>query len=189
MARRDQLTYDLGQRSGPQIPWKSVLLLSAVITVAGLLVVWVLMSNRTPQATPAPVPGGTPSTATVTAQPRAASASPLPSGSDAEEGLAVPEGSQQAASVFVRAWLDREPRSRQSALSQVATPGLTEQLMLTDPTNVPAARPRGAPVLNDASTYSTQFTQALSTGMKIEVYLVADPESRYGWLATSVDQV
>jgi hypothetical protein len=30
--------------------------------------------------------------------------------------------------------------------------------------------------------------RTLTTGMKIHIYLVADPGSRYGWLATSADQ-
>ena len=126
--------------------------------------------------------------ASPTVIPSTPSASPLPSGSDAAEGLSVPEGSQEAASAFVQAWLDPKAKTREPALQEVASPALAEQLMLTDPANVPKARPRGKPVLDDASTYSTQFTQTLSTGMKISVYLVTDPEARYGWLATSVDQ-
>ena len=185
MARRDQLTYDLGPGSRPAVPWKPVLLLAAVIAVAGLLAVWTVMSSRTPTAG---APTSVPASASPTARPSTPSASPLPSGSDAAEGLGVPQGSQHAAAAFVRAWLDRDPKTREPALNEVATPALTEQLMLTDPANIPRARPRGAPVLDDASTFSTQFSQTLSTSMKIYVYLVADPEARYGWVATSVDQ-
>ena len=187
MARRDQLTYDLSEKSRPAVPWKPALLLAAVIAVVGLLLMWMVMSSQTPQAAPVTGPATT-SSPTAAPDSDAASASPLPSGSDAGEGRGVPEESQQAASVFVRAWLDRDARTRKPALEQVATPALAEQLMLTDSTNIPKARPRGAPVLDDASTFSTQFTQALTSGMTIGVYLVADPESRYGWLATSVDQ-
>jgi hypothetical protein len=188
MARRDQLTYDLGQRSRSQVPWKPALLLAAVIAVAGLLLAWAVVGSRSPQAVPATGPAAASPTASPTGGSTAPTASALPSGSDAQEGLGVPEGSQQAASLFVRAWLDRSAKTRKPALEQVATPALAEQLMLTDPANIPRARPRGAPVLGDASTYSTQFTQTLSTGMKIQVYLVADPEARYRWLATSVAQ-
>lgn len=188
MARRDQLTYDLDQGSRPPVPWKPVLLLAVVVAIAVLLLVWAVVSSRTPQAALASGPAVASTTASPTASPIPPAASPLPSGSDAEEGLAAPEGSQQAASLFVRAWLDRSAETRKPALEQLATPALAEQLMLTDPANIPRARPRGAPVLNDASTYSTQFTQTLSTGMKIQVYLVADPEAPYRWLATSVDR-
>ena len=184
MPRRDQLTYDLGQGGPPPVPWKPVLLLAAVIAVVGLLLAWTVTSSRTPQAAPAAAPTSTRPTSVSTTP----SASPLPSGSDAAEGLRVPEGSQEAATAFVRAWLDRDAKTRESALTETATPALAEQLMLTDPTNIPKARPKGSPVLDDASTFSTQFTQALSTGMTISVYLVADPEARYGWLTTSVDQ-
>lgn len=189
MVRRDQLTYDLGQKSRLSVPWKPALLLAAVIALAGLLLTWTVLAARSPQPAPAgePVAAATAGPAT-TADPGTATASPLPSGSDAGEGMGLPDGSQQAASAFVRAWLDRSAKTRGPALGAAATPALAEQLMLTDPANIPRAQPRGAPVLDDASTYSTQFTQTLSTGMKIQVYLVAEPEARYGWLATSVDQ-
>jgi hypothetical protein len=185
MVRRDELTYDLGPARRPTVSWKPALLLATVLAVAGLLLVWSVVSSRTPQTAPA-----ISETATVSPTPSQSgwTARPLPSGSDAAEGQGIPEGSQQAASVFVRAWLNRDAKARKPALQEVTAPALAEQLMLTDPENIPRARPRGAPVLDDASTYSTQFTQALSTGMRIQVYLVADPGSRYGWLATSVDQ-
>ena len=118
-----------------------------------------------------------------------ASSSPLASGTDAGEEPAVPEGSQRAAAHFVRAWLDRNPQTRKSALAAVSATALIEELMLTDPANIPRAKPRGAPVLGDASAYSVQFSQTLSTGMRINIYLVADPEARYQWVATSVEQV
>lgn len=118
----------------------------------------------------------------------ASSASPWPEGSDAADQVTVPEGSQEAASRFVQAWLDPDPTTRKAGLEQVSAPALTEELLLTDPANIPLATPRGAPVLDDASAYSVQFTQALSTGMNIGIYLVADPQARYQWLATSVER-
>ena len=114
--------------------------------------------------------------------------SALPSGSDADEGLAIPEGSQDAASRFVRAWLDPDPKTRKPALRATASPELADELGQTDPANIPKATVVGPPALADASTYSAQFTQALSGGLRIEVYLVADPAAPYGWLATSVDR-
>lgn len=190
MARRDELTYDLSPDARPPVPWKSVLLLAAVIAVAGLLVIWTVLSSRSPEAarTPPGTSASPPAAASPSVTPSTSTASPVSSGSDAHEGLTVPEGSQQSATLFVRAWLDPNARTRKPALDQIAAPALAEQLMLTDPTNIPRARPRGAPILDQASTYSAEFTQSLSTGMKIQIYLVADPASRYGWLATSVDQ-
>ena len=186
MPRRDQLTYDVGQPPGRgPVPWLPLLLLAAVLGIATLLVVGVVVSGRSPQAAPvATAPPAAPPTPTASAP----ASSALPSGSDASESLAAPEGSEQTARAFVAAWLDRDPATRKPALEQVSAPALAEGLMLTDPANVPRARPRGAPVLDDASTYSAQFTQALSTGEPIQIYLVADPQSRYGWLATSVEQ-
>ena len=186
MPRRDELTYDLGPSSHRRpVPWVAVLLL---VTVAGLTVVLcvglVTSSRRTPGAVSAPA-------VTVTAVPTpspARTSTPLLTGSDAGDGLGVPEGSREAASRFVRAWLDRDAKTREPALEEVAVPALTEQLMLTDPANIPRAAPKGAPVLDEASTYSAQFTQVLSTGAKITLYLVADPQARYGWLTTSVEQ-
>jgi len=60
--------------------------------------------------------------------------------------------------------------------------------MLTSTANIPDAQASGSPQLADASEYSTQFVQRLSDGMRIRVYLVADPQSKYGWVATSVEQ-
>ena len=187
MPRRDELTYDLGPSSARRpVPWGPVLLL---VTVVGLTVVLcvalVTSTRRGPEA-------ASPPAVTVSANPTASSggtsATPLPAGSDAGDGLGVPEGSREATSRFVRAWLDPDPKTREPALEEVAVPALTEQLMLTDPANIPRATPKGAPVLTDASTYSAQFTQALSSGASITVYLVADPQARYRWLTTSVAQ-
>lgn len=186
MPRRDDLTYDVGQppTRGP-VPWLPLLVLVAVLALGTLLVAGVVRSGGDAQAAPAPTP--TPSASSTPVPPTTAS-SPLPSGSDAAEGLPVPEGSQQAASAFIAAWLDADKATRAPALQETASPALAEELMLTDPAKVPRATPRGAPRLADASTYSVQFTQPLSSGMEILVYLVADPASRYGWLATSVEQ-
>ena len=162
-----------------------LLVLVAVLGVVTVLVASLVSSGRAPEAASSrEVSVSTAATPTLAPS----TSSPLPSGSDAGEGLAVPEGSQQAATAFVRAWLDRNRQTREPALAQVSSPALAEGLMLTDPDNIPRAKPRGAPVLEDASTYSVQFTQAFSTGPSIQIYLVADPESRYGWLATSVEQ-
>ncbi len=184
MVRRDQLTYDVGQESRPKVPWKSALILAVVVAVGALLLTWTVMSSRVPRAAPVSSPETVGPTASASPSPT----SPSPAGSDAQEGLGAPEGSQRAASVFVRAWLDPNAKTRKPILDQVATPALAEQLMLTDPLNIPRTRPRGAPILDDASTYSAQFTQTLSSGMKIHVYLVADPDAQYQWLAASVDQ-
>jgi hypothetical protein len=145
--------------------------------------VGVATSSRTPAAAPAP-------TVTPIAAPTSPTSTPsaLPSGSDANEELAPRDGSRQAASAFVKAWLDPDPKTRKPALKEVAAPALVEELMLTDPENIPRASPTGKPVLEQASLFSVQFSQALSTGMTIRIYLVSEPEARYGWLATSVER-
>jgi cytoskeletal protein RodZ len=183
MPRRDQLTYDVGPPPRRAVPWLSLLVLAAVVAVLSVLVTLVVVGDREPQAQPEPT-----SVTSTAPSVEPATASPLPSGSDAGEGLAVPEGSQQAASRFVGAWLDRNPKTRKAALTEVSAPGLVEELMLTNPSNIPKASPQGPPVLDDASAYSVQFTQTLTGGMRIAIYLVADPEARYSWLATSVEQ-
>jgi hypothetical protein len=65
---------------------------------------------------------------------------------------------------------------------------LTEQLVLTSPANIPKAKAEGDPELEAASAYSVQYVQSLTNGMRVRVYLVADPGSRYGWVATSVER-
>lgn len=187
MPRRDDLTYDLGPSSTRRtVPWGPLLLLVAVLALTVALTVGLVTSSRRgSQAAPS-------AAGSITPDPMASSAStsatPLPTGSDASDGLEVPEGSQEAATRFVQAWLDPDPTTREPALKEVAVPALTEQLLLTDPARIPRATRKGAPVLTEASTYSAQFTQALSTGGSITVYLVADPQARYRWLTTSVAQ-
>ena len=188
MPRRDLLTYDVEVRRRRDIPWASILLLVAVVFVAAMLVGWVVTSRPGQPGSAPPVPAASaPTVAPPT--PRGPTLSTGPTGSDLNEGLSAPEGSQQAASRFVVAWLDPNPPTRKASLAQVASPALAEQLMVTDPANIPAAGVTGVPALEDASTYSAQFTQVLTTGMSIRVYLVADPQARFGWLATSVEQV
>jgi hypothetical protein len=187
MARRDDLTYDVGPAARQrQVPWVSLLLLIAVLVLAVTLCVGLVRSSKpAPEAGPPPV---APVTVPATPPSSSPSASPMPTGSDAGDGLAMPAGSREATSRFVRAWLDRNPKSRAPALKEVTAPALAEQLMLTDPANIPRATPSGEPVLDEASTYSAQFTQALSNKTRITVYLVADPQARYRWLATSVQR-
>jgi hypothetical protein len=187
LARRDQLTYDVEEpRRQRPVPLGPLLLLVAVLAVSTLLVLGVVTSIRAPHAAPPPVTA--PATAVGTPAPSAGPTTAVPSGSDADEGLGAPDGSAQAARAFVAAWLEQDPAARKQAVEQVSVPALAEGLMLTDPANIPRATPRGAPALDDASTYSVQFTQALSTGGPIRIYLVADPAARYGWLATSVER-
>lgn len=186
MPRRERLTYDVDERPRRSLPWGPLLLLVAVVLAATVLVVWLASSARRP------APEVTGAAPTVSAPPptpsNAAPASAFPSGSDANGGLAAPTGSQEAAARFMGAWLDRDASSRKASLAEVASPALGEELMLTDPDNIPVARLAGSPVLEDASTYSAQFVQGLSTGAKVRVYLVADPGARYRWLATAVEQ-
>src|SRR5688572_21292223 len=131
MPRRDQLTYDLGPSSSRRpIPWISVLLLVTALALTIVLAAALVTGSRSSPERAAPA-------ATVSADPAppsdAASTTPLPTGSDAGDGLGVPEGSREATTRFVRAWLDRDPRTREPALQEVAVPALAEQLMLTDP--------------------------------------------------------
>jgi hypothetical protein len=180
----DTLTYDVDSRRRRSVPWGSLLLLVAVVAVAAVLVVWVAAGGRQSRVSP---PGVATSQALPSPTWVTSPESSPPSGSDANEELAVPAGSREAASRFVTAWLDPNPASRKHRLDQVAVPALTEGLMLTARADIPTAKPAGGPVLEDASTYSVQFVQTLTDSSRIRIYLVADPAARYGWLATSVE--
>jgi len=190
--RRDQLTYDVGRRRtvGPAgVNPRLFVLLIIVLALAAALVAWTAGSGSSPSST-TPDHGTRP----VAAPPSPTSSTPSPTpppaltGSDAEQAIRAPEGSKTAVVRFVAAWLDRVPKIRRAELQQTATSGLAEELMLTSQENIPKATAKGPPRLEDASEYSVQFTQRLSDGMRIRVYLVADPQSRYGWTATSVEQ-
>jgi hypothetical protein len=60
--------------------------------------------------------------------------------------------------------------------------------MITSSANIPNAKVEGDPELEAASAYSVQYVQTLTNGVRVRVYLVADPGSRYGWVATSVER-
>jgi hypothetical protein len=195
MARRDLLTYDVGQRRAPLLSRASVRLLGllAVVVVIGAgLVIWTMASARPAATATAVGPAGLPATTPVpsASQPTPAAGSPSAAlvGFDAKEPQRSPRGSSTAAARFIAAWLERDAKARKSGLEQVATAGLAEQLMLTSPANIPKANVQGGPELEAASAYSVQFVQTLTSGMRVRVYLVADPGSRYGWVATSVER-
>jgi hypothetical protein len=105
-----------------------------------------------------------------------------PSGTDASETAKAPVGANEAASRFVKAWLDRNPKTRAPALEPVTAPGLAEQLANVDPARIPRARAVGSPRAVSVSPYSATLRQRLSNGSTIVLELAADPEARYGWL-------
>lgn len=190
--RRDQLTYDIDRRRTSGLAGvnpRLLVLLIIVLALAILLVVWTVSSGSSPSST-APDHGTRPHTPARALSSATSSPTPSPAlvGTDADHANRVPGGSRTAAVRFIAAWLDRVPKTRRAELQQTATSGLAEELMLTSQANIPKATAKGAPRLEDASEYSVQFTQLLSDGMRIRVYLVADPQSRYGWTATSVEQ-
>ncbi|QDP95003.1 hypothetical protein FOE78_02910 [Microlunatus elymi] len=163
-----------------------ILLLAGVLAMAALLTVWMLhANNRTSSAVDDPVPAAsTPSGIRSSAVP----GSSTPPGSDDAKATSAPAGSQSAASDFVAAWLEPDTDARKQALQGTAVPGLAEQLMMTARENVPDAKPAGPPVLEHVSTYSAEYTQRLTDGTAIRIYLAADPQAEHGWVATSVEQ-
>ena len=194
MQRRDRLTYDVELRRAPALSGVSprlIALLAVVVVLAAVLMIWTATtagssprsSNEPAHAQPALGSSSSASTA-----PRPTVSPTVATGSDARSSDRAPVGSRTAASEFVAAWLDQTPKSRKIELQKTATSALAEELMLTSTANIPDAQASGSPQLADASEYSTQFVQRLSDGMRIRVYLVADPQSKYGWVATSVEQ-
>jgi hypothetical protein len=186
--RRDELTYDVAERrrfvGGPSP--SLLVLLVVVVVLAVVLVGWTVRSGGgsgrdRADAVPRVVASSTPRP----------SPSPTPSngaGSDATSAERAPGGSENAVSRFVAAWLEQRPKARKGKLERTAAPGLASQLLLTAPENIPDAEPAGEPVLEDASPYSAQFLQDLDDGSRIRIFLVSDPQARFGWLATSVEQ-
>jgi hypothetical protein len=189
--RRDELTYDVAERrrfvGGPSP--SLLVLLVVVVVLAVVLVGWTVRSgggsgrdraDAVPRvvaspATPRPLPSPTPTPSNG-------------AGSDATSAERPPGGSENAVSRFVAAWLEQRPKARKGKLERTAAPGLASQLLLTAPENIPDAEPAGEPVLEDASPYSAQFLQDLDDGSRIRIFLVSDPQARFGWLATSVEQ-
>ncbi|GAB3919965.1 hypothetical protein GCM10011575_35850 [Microlunatus endophyticus] len=197
MRRRDLLTYDVDQRRRPlaELNPRLLALLAVVLIVAALLVIWTATSAGSAPRHTVPATAGTPTTPPAASRPTSASPSagvssalPTLTGSDAVTSHGAPAGSTTAAARFVAAWLDVAPKTRKVQLEQTATAGLAEQLMLTSAANIPKAKAAGSPRVEDASEYSVQFLQVLTDGVRIRIYLVADPQARFGWVATSVEQ-
>lgn len=182
MRRPDPLTYDTTQRRRLDVSWRLIALLTGVAAVAALLVIWTLQSSAQPDKPARPVP--------THVAPRSPSptASPTPTGSDTIAPKGAPARSEAATDRFLQAWLERTPALRKTELEQTATPELAEMLMMTSQANIPDAHPVGGPVLVRASDDSVQFLQKLSNGVTVRIYLAADPQARYGWLATAIEQ-
>lgn len=198
MRRLDQLTYDTDprpvHRSGPGGPSRPLIaLLVIVLVLAAVLVLWAMQSPGRSSSLPAYSGSAASPGSTVPATSAAASTNDRPTvrplGMDASTTAQAPDGSRAAAAGFVAAWLEHDPKVRKAALQATAAPGLAEQLELTSAGNIPPGRPTGPPVLQQGSAYRVQFVQSLTSGIKVRVYLVSDPQARYGWVATSVEKV
>lgn len=208
MRRRELLTYDLDQRRTalPAVSVRLIVLLVIILGMAAALATWTATSAGSSPGSAAAAGARSAGSPAVrqTAAPIRAAADPgsprattspgairpvVQTGTDADTAGHAPEGSTAAVTRFVAAWLEAAPVPRKRELAQTCTSGLAEELMLTSAANIPKARAKGEPRLEDASPYSAQFVQALTDGTRIRIYLVADPQSRSGWLATAVEQV
>lgn len=122
----------------------------------------------------------------------AGSASPLPDGRDAQEASTAPSQVVDCGRAFLLAWLATDPATRETGLKATATTDLAAQLMLTDPGNVPDLRPSGRPAVEGASATAATLVQQLGGAdgqtLVVAVVIVADPQSRYGWLVQSIDR-
>jgi hypothetical protein len=172
-----------------------VLALACLLLAATLAVVLLRPSEQTAApvvtvtataAAPTPTPG-TPAPASATvAGSTAPSASPTPGGTDATLRADEPEGVREAASTFMRGWLEPKKAVRVRLLQVSATDSLLDKLADVDPEKLPDAKPKGALVVPMATDFSAAADQKMSDGTTVRMELVYEPASRYGWLVDSV---
>ena len=105
-------------------------------------------------ATATPTPGTPAPASTTVAGSTAPSASPTPGGTDATLREDEPEGVREAASTFMRGWLEPKKAVRVRLLQVSATDSLLDRLADVDPAKLPDAKPKGALVVPMATDFS-----------------------------------
>ena len=97
-----------------------------------------------------------------------------------------PEGVREAATTFLRGWLEPKKAIRVPLLQVSATDSLLDRLADVDPAKLPDAKPKGALVVVSASDFAAVADQKMSDGTTVRMELVYEPASRYGWLVDTV---
>jgi hypothetical protein len=162
-----------------------VLLRPTAQTAAPVVTVTATVAATAPTPGGTPAPGATPgSTAPTVAT--SASASPTPGGTDATLRTDEPEGVREAATTFLRGWLEPKKAIRVPLLQVSATDSLLDRLADVDPAKLPDAKPKGALVVVSASDFAAVADQKMSDGTTVRMELVYEPASRYGWLVDTV---
>jgi hypothetical protein len=134
--------------------------------------------------TAASKPASKPPSATSSARP--SSTASTPAGSDASQRTDEPEGVREAATTFLRGWLETDPGTRLAWLRVSTTDSLLDMLVDVDPAKIPDEKPVGVLVVPLATDYSAAADQKMSDGTTVRMELVYEPSSRYGWLVDAV---
>lgn len=161
-----------------------VVVLAAVVVLGALLPRWLngpsLGINRPDGSSPsAPVEPASP-------QP-SAQASGGGTDTSAEDAPAPAEPQAlEAAAVFCRAWVTREPQARRAGLDTSAIPSLRDALMDTLPAKIWPTQPRGEAEVLRSTAYRVEARQWFNNGRALVLVLERRPESPHGWLVTSI---
>ncbi len=156
-------------------------------TAAPVVTVTTTVAASTPAPGTTPSPGTTPASGSPTvAGSTSPSASPTPGGTDATERADEPAGVREAATAFLRAWLEPDPEIRLAGLQVTATDSLLDKLADIDPAKIPKIKPTGTLVVVSASDFAAVADQKMSDGSTVRMELVYEPASRYGWLVDTV---
>ncbi|MPZ60159.1 MAG: hypothetical protein GEU93_02450 [Propionibacteriales bacterium] len=163
-------------------------ILAVVVIVVGLVVALSQFTGNdeaspqtvTEERTPRP-------RASATAQDADTPKSPA-TGKDATRPEEVPEDAVRAAIDFTNAWKLRDNRSqRRAALERVATPHLTEALLLVPASELSKGDIVGEPEPDAYSNVYANLHVTLSTGEVIAVSVAQQPDG--SWVAVDVQQV
>lgn len=90
-----------------------------------------------------------------------------------------------ASSEFVQAWLTQAAPERIRRLEPVTVPALVDGL--SDPmTRIWNTTPVGEPQIIETAGQALQLQQAFADGRAIDMLLLLEPNSRYGWVVSDV---
>ena len=143
-------------------------------------------TSTAPAKRPASSAPASPPAARSATPPATPATSATPGGTDATLRGDEPEGVREAATTFLRGWLEPDKAKRVRLLRESATDGLRDQVADVDPAKIPEAKPVGRLAVPLASDYSAAADQKMSDGTTLRMELVFEPDSKHGWLVDTI---
>lgn len=159
----------MGSECGIRVTWLAAALVAVtVVTVVGYLVTL-------------------PPPATASSTVPTASATVYPSSTPPAARLTTTAGLREAVAEFLTAWSTVDPDQRARGLTATATASLVEQLLVTDPDEVPPACTfAGALEVADLTPTAVLVTVPTTCEGPLWLGLDRDPTAPHGWRVTAI---